>query len=48
MYAKNPSLTDAKLRESMKDIQPSFDDGMKLPTNPSDSNEFRLHELFIA
>ena len=48
LYAKNPSLVDTKLKEPMKGIQPSFDDGMKLPTNPSDSNVFRLHELFIA
>jgi hypothetical protein len=34
--------------QPMCDIIPSYNDQIKLPTNPSDSNVFRLHELFLA
>ena len=45
-----PSNTPAPIYEPMRDIIPSYDNTgqQKLPTNPSDSNVFRLHELFKA
>lgn len=46
MYAQNYESVDEQLLEPMKGIKPSFAKDKKLPTNPSDSNVFRLHELF--
>jgi hypothetical protein len=42
--------TPARIYEPMRDIIPSYDNTgqQKLPTNPSDSKVFRLHELFRA
>lgn len=48
LYAQNPKEMDADLKAPMQFILPSYDGSKKLPTNPSDSNVFRLHELFIA
>ena len=45
LFAQNPGATDKNLLGPMKNIQPSFDGTQKLPTNPSDSNVFRLHDL---
>jgi len=55
-YAKRPPaypISSASPFEPMRDIVPGYDysdqhgrDPEKLPTNPSDSNVFRLHELF--
>jgi hypothetical protein len=47
--AYTPS-TPAPIYEPMSNIIPSYDNTgqQKLPTNPSDSNVFRLHELFRA
>jgi hypothetical protein len=47
-YANRPSITP--INEPMRDIIPCYDETglIKLPTNPSDSNVFRLHELFTA
>ena len=47
-YADRPSITP--INEPMRDIIPCYDETglFKLPTNPSDSNVFRLHELFKA
>jgi hypothetical protein len=46
-YADKPDIADP-LNDPMSGIKPSYsNDGLtKLPTNPSDSNIFRLHELF--
>ncbi len=46
IYASEPNIMP--LNMPMNDIIPSYDTtGLnKLPTNPSDSNVFRLHELF--
>jgi len=48
-YADKPDIADP-LNDPMSGIKPSYSsDGLtKLPTNPSDSNIFRLHELFRA
>ncbi len=46
-FAKNPEV-DKAAKKLMKDIEPSYDGANLLPTNPSDSNVFRLHQLFIA
>jgi len=45
-YADRPSIT--AINEPMHNIIPCYDETglIKLPTNPSDSNVFRLHELF--
>lgn len=47
-YADRPSITP--INEPMHNIIPCYDETglIKLPTNPSDSNVFRLHELFKA
>lgn len=46
LYAKNPSALDKEILVPMSGIKPSYDKDKDLPTNPSDSNVFRLHELF--
>lgn len=48
-YAENyeESMQSNQIFEPMKGIKPSLlKGGKELPTNPSDSNVFRLHELF--
>jgi hypothetical protein len=47
LYAQGSTIHDNALGEPMKGIKPSFDGNQELPTNPSDSNVFRLHQLFI-
>lgn len=46
IYAQNYQAVDSDLLEPMKGIKPSFSVDKMLPTNPSDSNIFRLHQLF--
>lgn len=46
LYAQNYEVVDPQILDPMKGIKPSFAKDKKLPTNPSDSNVFRLHELF--
>ncbi len=48
IYAENPPASPTSIFEPMRDIIPSIDSQQKLPTNPSDSNVFRLHELFLS
>ncbi|MCX7095558.1 MAG: P-loop NTPase fold protein [Methylobacter sp.] len=48
IYAENPPASPTVIFEPMRDIIPSIDSQQKLPTNPSDSNVFRLHELFLG
>lgn len=48
LYAKNPSAVDREILVPMSGIKPSYDKDKDLPTNPSDSNVFRLHKLFTA
>lgn len=45
-YARNPPAELKDTYEPMKGIKPSLSGTDLLPTNPSDSNVFRLHELF--
>jgi len=47
-FAKNFENLSKDLKIPMKGIQPSYDGEKVLPTNPSDSNVFRLHELLMA
>jgi hypothetical protein len=47
-YAKTPPaypLTPTSIYEPMRNIAPCYDAQQELPTNPSDSNVFRLHSL---
>jgi len=46
-YAKNPPdpSTPTSIYEPMRGIVPCYDAQQELPTNPSDSNVFRLHSL---
>jgi len=46
MYAQNSEGVDGALLEPMSGIKPSHNGDKLLPTNPSDSNVFRLHQLF--
>jgi len=46
MYAQNPEGVDENLLDPMSGIKPSHNGDKLLPTNPSDSNVFRLHQLF--
>ena len=46
IYARQPPADLTGIYEPMKGIKPSFSGAEPLPTNPSDSNVFRLHELF--
>ncbi|NOQ14179.1 MAG: hypothetical protein GQ583_06845 [Methyloprofundus sp.] len=46
MFAQDPSKVDKDLFEPMGGIKPSLAADKALPTNPSDSNIFRLHQLF--
>lgn len=48
LFARQPPITMDGQFEPMKSIKPSFTGTDKLPTNPSDSHVFRLHELFIG
>jgi hypothetical protein len=48
-YAKTPPLdpqNPTSMFEPMRNIIPCYDTQQELPTNPSDSNVFRLHEIF--
>lgn len=45
IYARQPPADLTGIFEPMKGIKPSFSGTEPLPTNPSDSNVFRLHEL---
>ncbi|MCX7099434.1 MAG: P-loop NTPase fold protein [Methylococcales bacterium] len=47
LYARQPPADMGGIYEPMKSIKPSYSGTDKLPTNPSDSHVFRLHELFI-
>lgn len=47
-YAKDADGVELAFKEPMKFILPSKIGDRLLPTNPSDSNVFRLHELFKA
>jgi len=46
IYAQNPEGVDEYLLDPMSGIKPSHNGDKLLPTNPSDSNVFRLHQLF--
>ena len=47
LFAQNYQAVDVDVREPMNGIKPSAEGAKELPTNPSDSNIFRLHQLFI-
>lgn len=47
-FAINHNLISKEIKIPMKGIQPSYDGSTLLPTNPSDSNVFRLHKLLLA
>lgn len=46
IYARSPPTDFTGIFEPMKGIKSSFSGTEPLPTNPSDSNVFRLHEMF--
>lgn len=46
LFAQNYQAVDVDVREPMNGIKPSAEGAKELPTNPSDSNIFRLHQLF--
>lgn len=47
-YSLSPDDSNPMIKTLMKEVNPSFDGINLLPTNPSDSNVFRLQTLFIA